>query len=221
MGWRIPVSVIPLTIDGPNRTVVQAQEEFDVERDAILIKKLDIAQLQNQQTSNVTYDLRIGPQFRDHTNPHPRDIPEKGTVTLHPGSALIIQTEESVHLPRTMYGIIAPKVTLLQQGLSTTFSKIDPGYPGPLLITLFNLGQATRTLTRKDPFCGLTLLKVDPGARLYGEGAKQISAQPVEQPRRSVREFLEVHHVEAMIVLIIATLLLASVELIRFFAHVP
>ena len=77
-----------------------------------------------------------------------------------------------------------------------------------------------RTLKRKEPFCGLTLLEVAPGARLYGEGAKQIKPKPIEEPRPSFREFLEVHHVETMIVLILSTLLLAAIELIGFLAHV-
>jgi deoxycytidine triphosphate deaminase len=210
------MTVIPLKTEGPNRTVVQSQEDFNVEGNAVLIAGLDLAQLNEQGASNTSYDLRVGKQYRDHTEPHPKDIPDTGSITLYPGSAFIIQTEELVHLPRRMYGIIAPKVGLLQDGLSTTFSKIDPGYPGPLLVTLFNLGQTTRTLKRKERFCAFTLFEVAPGARLYEKGAKQITAQLAKQPRRSFREFLEVHHVAVMIALIIVTLLLALEHLLTF-----
>ena len=116
----------------------------------------------------------------------PNDVPENGVLKLSPGSAFIIQTEEYVHLPRRMYGTIAPKVSLLQQGLSTTFSKVDPGYPGHLLITLFNLGKTSVTLKRSAPFCALTLYEVAPGARLYRKGTQQIAASLAKQPRRSI-----------------------------------
>jgi len=135
------MSVIPLTIGGEHPTVVQTQEEFGIEGPAILIRNLDLAQLTQENSSNVSYDLRVGLQCRDHSEQTVKDIPAGGVITLYPGSALIIQTEESIHLPRRLYGTIAPKVSLLQVGLSSTFSKVDPGYNGHLLITLFNLGK--------------------------------------------------------------------------------
>jgi dCTP deaminase len=208
------MSVIPLTIEGIARTVVQQQEDFDLEGDALLIVDMDVAQLNEQRASNVSYDLRIGRKDRDHREQDPKEIPEGGIMTLYPGSALIIQTEEYVHLPRRLFGIIAPKVKLLENGLSTTFSKVDPGYNGHLLITLFNLGQTVRELRQGSCFCALTLFRVAAGARLYGKGPQQITARLAKQPRRSIRELLEVHHVTVTIGLIAATLLLALITLI-------
>jgi dCTP deaminase len=202
------MSVIPLKTEGADRTVVQRQQDFDIEGDAVLIMELDLVQLNEARSSNVSYDLRIGKKYRDHREGEPREIPEGGMITLYPGSALIIQTEEYVHLPRRLFGTIAPKVKLLENGLSTTFSKVDPGYYGHLLITLFNLGQTVRELRRGDKFCALTLIKVASGARLYEKGPQQLSAR---LGRRSFRELLEVYHVTVTMVLILATLLLALV----------
>lgn len=210
------MSVIPLATSGEHRTVVQTQEEFGVEGSAVLILNLDSQQLTQEKSSNVSYDLRVGSQCRDHREEAVKDIPDGGTITLRPGSALIIQTEESIHLPRRLYGTIAPKVSLLQVGLSSTFSKVDPGYNGHLLVTLFNLGETTVTLHRAERFCALTLFGVAPGARLYQKGTKQIAAQPVKQPRRNFREWVEVHHTVVLIILIFATLLLALEHLIVF-----
>lgn len=210
------MSVIPLTIGGPQATVVQSQAEFAVEGSAVLIGGLDVAQLTQERTSNASYDLRIGRQCRDHREQAVKDIPEQGVVVLQPGSALIIQTEEILHLPRRMFGTIAPRVSLLERGLSSTFSKVDPGYNGHLLITLFNLGKTTVSLHRGQRFCALTMFEVAPGARLYELGAKQITAQLTRQPRRSMRELLEVHHVGVMIALIGVTLLLTVEHLITF-----
>jgi dCTP deaminase len=205
------MSVIPLTTNGAERTVVQTQQDFDIEGDAVLIMELDASQLHEERASNVSYDLRIGKKYRDHREAEPREIPENGVITLYPGSALIIQTEEYIHLPRRLFGTIAPKVKLLENGLSTTFSKVDPGYYGHLLITLFNLGQTVRKLRRGDKFCALTLFKVAAGARLYEKGPQQLAAR---LGRRSLRELVEVYHVWVTMALVAATLLLATVTLL-------
>ena len=154
------MSVIPLIIEGSAATVVEKQTDFDLEGTAVLIRNLDQAQLTDTDTSNVSYDFRIGDKYRSHLEKEPREIRDESTITLHPGSALIIETAEYVHLPRRTFGIIAPKVSLLQRGLSTTFSKVDPGYHGHLLITLFNLGQTTCELKKGEGFCAFSVIEV-------------------------------------------------------------
>ena len=174
------MSVVPLvTNDG--QTVAATKEAFvnagAENGTAILILSMDPKQLTGK-SSNVSYDLRIGEEYRDHRDPGKYHLPEKGQVTLHPGSALIIQTEEFVHLPRTLFALVVPKVGLLQLGLSNTMSKVDPGYHGHLLVTLFNLGQTTVTLDRGAPFCSLCVLQVAEGAILYGKLGKSITGAP-------------------------------------------
>lgn len=216
------MSVIPLVTDGPNRTVVQTQQQFNVEANAVLIGNLELVQLNDEKTSNVSYDFRIGSQCRSLRETEPKELGAGDTITLNPGSAVIIQTEEFVHLPRSMFGIIAPKVSLLQQGLSTTFSKVDPGYNGRLLITLFNLGQIPRMLSKGQKFCAFTLITVQAGARLYDRGGKQLQAKVAQGLSDRIRETLEANHVAVTvmlitveIVLIIATALLALTHLIE------
>ena len=208
--------MIPLTTKGANRTVVQDQEQFQLEGNAVLILHAEPTQLTGDGDSSVSYDLRVGEKCRDHRKWTVNDIPENGSVTLTPGSALIIQTEEYLHLPRRMYGTIAPKVSLLQRGLSTTFSKVDPGYPGHLLITLFNLGQTTVTLHRGECFCSITLFEVAPGARLYKKGPKQLAAPPTKQPRKSLREWLIDHQVSVSVIGICITFIVIIEQLAIF-----
>jgi dCTP deaminase len=201
------VSVIPLIAEGPNRTIVQQQAQFSLEAPAVLILNADREQLVENDDSNVSYDLRIGQQCRNHVEKNVNNIAADGVVKLPPGAAFIIQTEEDLHLPRQMYGTIAPKVSLLQRGISTTFSKVDPGYHGHLLITLFNLGKNTVVLKRKDRFCALTLFEVRPGARTYDRGPKQIAASVTKQPRRGIRDWLSYHQVSVSVVSVVVTLL--------------
>jgi hypothetical protein len=60
-----------------------------------------------------------------------------------------------------------PKVRLLQKGISNTSSKIDPGYDGLLLVTLFNLGKKPVTLKRGEKFCSLYVIEVGKGVIPY------------------------------------------------------
>lgn len=156
-------------------------------------------------------------RYRDHRERRIKEIPEDGVITFHPGAALIIQTKESLHLPRSMYGTIAPRVSLLQKGLSSTFSKVDPGYPGPLLITVFNLGKATVALRKGDPFCALTIFEVGPDAHVYNKGAKLLRGEPAEQPRVGVWKGLRLNPpVLAAVIAAGASVLAAAVNVIIF-----
>ncbi len=198
------MSVIPLTTEGANRSVVTNQDDFNVDHRAVLMQGADLDQLTEVGASNVSYDLRIGQRYRDHKERAVKQLSGSSEVELRPGAAIIIETAESLHLPRMMYGSIAPKVSLLQKGLSTTYSKIDPGYHGHLLITLFNLGKTTVPLKQGDRFCALTLFEVGEGARLYDKESKQIDAEPA---RRGLRDRLEANQIYITLFVAIGTVL--------------
>lgn len=172
------MSIVPL-VNG--QSFVTSQEEFAI-GDGVLGKRVLIGRFDHEQLSgrgaNVSYDLRVGPQYRDHRDENPKDLDRCGKIHLLPGAAVIIQTEEEVHFPASRFGYVVPKVGMLQKGLSNTMSKVDPGYHGPLLITLFNLGRQKVAVERFEPFCSLVVHEVLGGARAYDGGAKQIKGQP-------------------------------------------
>ena len=204
------MSVVPL-ITNDGQTVAPTKEAF-VKAGAengttILILDMDPKQLTGK-SSNVSYDLRIGKEYRDHRDPGKYNLPKKGHVILYPGSAVIIETEEFVHLPRTLFALVAPKVGLLQQGLSNTMSKVDPGYEGHLLVTLFNLGQTTVTLDRGAPFCSLCVLRVDEGAILYDKPGQSITGQARLRWWHTCRDFLQRNNPALTGLLLFATFLL-------------
>jgi hypothetical protein len=60
----------------------------------------------------------------------------------------------------------------LQEGIWNVPTKVDPGYPGPLHITVANLGKKTAKLKRGDAFCALVLFSVGKGVRPYKDGPK-------------------------------------------------
>jgi deoxycytidine triphosphate deaminase len=185
------MSVVPLKL---GESVVDTQDKFQkgggFEGKALLVFNLDSRQLSGS-SSNVSYDLRVGSEYRGHRDPEKTEIPEEGYIILRPGNAVLIQSEEVVFLPRNMFGYVVPKVTLLQKGISNTLSKVDPGYNGPLIVTLFNLGKTDQRLNRRDPFCALVLHTVSDGASLYNKAGKRITGNPREPWWPSLKDWLE------------------------------
>ena len=132
------MAVIALSASGDRPSVVTTNDAFDRDGTAILIQNCDLAQLASDtQECNASYDLRVGQIYRDHRNREGQQLGPHDPIILLPGNAVIIETEELVKFPKTRFGQILPKVSLLQRGIANTPSKIDPGYEGHLLITAF------------------------------------------------------------------------------------
>jgi deoxycytidine triphosphate deaminase len=213
--------VIPLIIEGDKPTVVDSQKAFhdggEFEGDAILILPLDRTQLETHdanQDSNATYDLRVGREYRDHRDDGPVVL-KNDTIELQPGNAVIIQTEEHLSLPRSMFGLVVPKVSLLQKGISNTSSKVDPGYNGKLLVTIFNLGKQTITLSAGQRFCSICLLKVGKGARLYGKGEQRIAGTLRKAPHKRIGDWMERNVALLLAISIVVSIISALVSLFK------
>lgn len=170
------MSVIPFVMDGPNPTVVDKEDQFDYQGNAMLILKLDKSQLQGDQP-NASYDLRIGGAYKDHHEQERWTLLPGGEFTLLPGGAVLVETEEQVWLPHAMFGYIVPKVSLLQDGVSNTLSKVDPGYHDHLVVTLFNLGKKQISLKQGQPFCALVVHQVAPGVKRFTGSGKKIEGR--------------------------------------------
>jgi dCTP deaminase len=221
------MSVIPLVV---GQTVATTEQAFEAaggrQGSRLLIRSFDTAQLAGD-AANLSYDLRVGAEYKDHRDgwigrmTATEDIPlrpgdaETEHITLHPGDAVIIETEESVHMPAAMFGYIVPRVRWLQQGISNTLSKIDPGYNGRLLITLFNLGRNKVDIPRLERFCSLVIHDVADGARLYEGEPKRISGTGRRTAWQRVRDGLEANRtaVEIALILVTAALIIADVRL--------
>ena len=217
------MSVVPLVVGGDHPTVVDTPEGFEraggLQGTTVLIRDMDPEQLVGA-SSNISYDLRVGREYRDHRDVEKRTLHEDGRIIINPGTAVILETEESVQLPRTRFACIVPKVSLLQKGLSNTMSKIDPGYQGNLLVTLFNLGKETVSLRHHESCCSLCVFQVEGKARPYEKQAKRIESHvtarwwPVARWWPAVRDFLERNTGSLTAVLILVTILSVVVQLI-------
>jgi len=170
------MSIIPLVIEGPNPTVVSEEAKFRYDGSAMLILNLDTGQLQGKQC-NASYDLRIGRAYKDHREQERWTLGEGRPITLLPGGAILIETEEEVWLPHGMFGYIVPRVSLLQGGVSNTLSKVDPGYHDHLVVTVFNLGKKEIPLKQGQPFCALVVHDVAPGVKPFTGSGKKIEGR--------------------------------------------
>ncbi|HXY79561.1 MAG TPA: hypothetical protein VEI08_02890 [Candidatus Bathyarchaeia archaeon] len=173
-------------------TFVTSQEQFAeggaVLGQHILVTNFDETQLRKNEP-NGCYDLRVGPRYQDHRKP---DLfySLEGEFILVAGSAVIIETEEVFHFPQWRFGYVVPKVGMLKRGVSNTMSKVDPGYHGALLVTIFNLGKEDVPIKRRDKICALVVHDVQDGIIPYDRAAKQLSGRNA-RPKLTLRRLLD------------------------------
>jgi len=214
------MSIIPFVLSGDQKTVVESKQEYQtaggLDGYVIFIQYFDSGQISNTKSSNVTYDLRVGNEYRGHKDANKTELPDGESILLEPGAAIIIETMEVVHFPKNRFGHIVPKVSLLQNGISNTSSKIDPGYSGNLLVTVFNLGKKTVKLKKGEPFCTFYVLATSqdviayekPGKKLPGSsGSKNICTR--------VGDFLERRSTLLNAVLTLLTAFLTALTLLN------
>lgn len=211
------MSIVPLILSGDDQTIVTSQKDFQlkngIDGNVIYINQLDSTQLHNDNEANSSYDLRVGAEYRDHRDIHKLELGEGGTIKLLPRSAVVIQTEEHVHFPKNRFGQILPKVGLLQDGISNTTSKVDPGYHGNLNITIFNLGQRTIHLKRGQKFCSLVIHEILPGSRPYDKQPKRIEGRNNGGNLKNFRDNIEANGAFIGAAALVVSIILAIVQL--------
>lgn len=200
------MSIIPLTTQGPEPSVVTDPARFDLNGHAILIKAADPTQMsESDHECNISYDLRVGSFYRDHRSLDGRTLEDSGFVELLPGNAVIIQTEEEVSFPKCVFGQIVPKVSMLQDGISNTPGKVDPGYSGRLLVTAFNHGKRAIRLHRGQRFCSFFISKIEGRITPYSKQSKQILGVTHKRSWLRVRDLLEANIGAATVIVLIVT----------------
>ncbi len=90
-------------------------------------------------------DLHIGEVFRPGCKPKESgsaDSPKKLPVTLAEGETAVIRTRESFKLDAHHAAIVFPTSSVSIQGLlMTNPGLVDPGYEGPVHVTVINMGR--------------------------------------------------------------------------------
>jgi len=90
------VAVVPLVL---GQTVATTEKAFEdrggLHGSTLLIRNFDATQLSGDEP-NLSYDLRIGTEYKDHRDEWKKEVSDDGHVELLPGGAVIIETEESL-----------------------------------------------------------------------------------------------------------------------------
>jgi deoxycytidine triphosphate deaminase len=173
------MSVIPFVMDTERRTVISTKDDFKREGHLVLIEDMDPEQAQDFRNkdsldANTSYDLTVGNEYIDLRDKSKHGVSKDHPLFLSPGAAVIIETAEHIHLPRSRFGHIVPKVSMLHDGITNTSSKVDPGYEGKLSIAVFNLGKKTIEIKWRAKFCTLYILETADGTRPYRKPAKSL-----------------------------------------------
>lgn len=105
----------------------------------------------------------------------------------------------------------------MQKGLSNTSSKIDPGYNGKLLITVFNLGKRKISLKKGDKFCTLYVLDIKAGATPYNKQSKQITGGYKRGLFSKIKDSIETNQAYFTIILIPLTIFLTIAQIVQIF----
>lgn len=212
------MSVIPFILNGADKTVVESRQEYEqaggLEGEVLFIQNLDHSQILDTRSSNATYDLRVGTEYRGHRDAGKTELLDGENIPLEPGAAVIIETMESVQFPKSRFGHIVPKVTLLQNGISNTSSKIDPGYNGHLLVTVFNLGKRAIYLKKEEKFCTFYVLEVGKGVLAYEKNGKKLPGTSKKGLPQRVADYIERHPTFFNVLLTIATTILTAVTIL-------
>ena len=169
------MTIIPFHRSNGYSSYCLSKSDFTFSGEMVLIQNIDEKQfLDDSNDGNATYNLRAGSEYRDYLDKSITTIGDNEYIHISPGETVVIKTLEFVQFPTSRYGLILPRVTLLQRGLSTVASKVDPGYQGNLAITLFNHSRNAEVLKYGDQFCSLTLFDVGQSIRPYDKVAKSL-----------------------------------------------
>jgi dCTP deaminase len=120
------------------------------------------------QTSRIqaaSLDLTVGDVFipgADADKPGGSQSPHT-RVSLREGRVAVVRTLETLNMPSDLVALAFPPASLTIQGvLMTNPGQIDPGYQGPLHLTIINMSKEPLTLFRGQRLIRLIFAKLDP-----------------------------------------------------------
>lgn len=136
-------------------------------------KNIIIHPFNENQLRGTTYNLRVGKYVWLHAtssldySTQSKSLPLEGIPTptgrrfdIPPGALVSIMTEEVVWVDNTVAGLFHSKVDMVTKGFSHISTTLDPGWIGPLLITMCNYSSRTLLLWQGETFVKLSFHKL-------------------------------------------------------------
>lgn len=138
---------------------------------------IDVQPIANDPKEQVSIDLRVGSLFQKSGEPDWLHVPDE--IELHPGSAVLIQTVESIRMPNDAFGLLATKGSVGAKGIVTANTKLDPLFDGYLNIPVFNVSGRAVKLKKGQAFCSISFWTTE--APIVGNATRNaIKLQPRE-----------------------------------------
>ena len=111
-------------------------------------------------------------------------IGESGYLTIEPKGYYLVETVETVNMPADLMGHVYPRSSLYRAGLLLLASKVDPGYRGPFILGLANIGPCAVNLQLGARICHVVFLQVagvSVGYRGQHQGGRVTPENPEQQ----------------------------------------
>jgi deoxycytidine triphosphate deaminase len=143
---------------------ILTDEEITALAEAGAISPFDPALL-----SGCSYDLRAGTILRSRNRARTFNL-EKGEYYVESGECVTIETHEKLDFSSTLlFGFVTNKHSMLARGIFHPITKVDPGFSGPLAITLFNQGSVAEPIHFQQRLVALIIKPVATmPKRIYG-----------------------------------------------------
>lgn len=142
LALALHLPVVPRWREEKMPTMITGRELLRAVQESTFIQGGDVSCVEG-----VKYDFRLSPRILKARYSTPIDASklgetEKQGLCVEPGEAVFVLTEERLALPNDMIAQLSPKRKLSHAGILTLGGfTIDPGYPGRLLIGLFNFSS--------------------------------------------------------------------------------
>ena len=139
--------------------------------EAIKNKEVAITPFDSKMLQPASYDLKVGKLAATvPKNGEPRiDLEKEGVLLIAPYAPAVVFTLEKLQLSTSYTGRFGLKSHLARRGITASVGvQIDPGYDGPLSVTLLNHTPTALMLNYGEDFLTLELHKLEvPASRPY------------------------------------------------------
>ena len=125
----------------------------DVDIRKALGKDIVIEPFSESSLTPIGYDFTVGEFI--YSLEHGMLEPQDGIIEIPPHSTIQILTKESLWVSGRVGGTFHSKVSLVSRGFSHVSTTLDPGWYGPLLITIRNNMDKHQKLKKLDAFVTL------------------------------------------------------------------
>ena len=136
-------------------------------------KRFSIIPFDEGMLQPASYDLRVGKDAatvpKEEGGSFTMDLEKEGIIVIPPYAPAIIYTMETLSLPLNLAGRFGLKSGLSRRGVYASVGpQVDPGFEGPLSVTLYNFTPTSVALNYGDSFLSLELHRLShPASKGY------------------------------------------------------